>query len=459
MKHLKMDYYLDGFNVEQISCWDLSLACASGYFERENYFYYCFLHTLYQNWNMCHGDISQNVLNVLGIKKHEKGIKDEKDLIETIYESIDRGCPILLVARYNDVFFDSLYKKGTKGRHCFLISGYDKEQEIVILKDYLITKEFVRVALEKDVGAFIDFRITNAQLINIWKTGVENGLNKVFILSKEQTPKIRKYEDIIKFYLSNKYTREYYKAVYNGMLGCDLNVIRRRLYQSNTMFWKIIVKSFDDEYCDLSPVERDDLQQKVHMLLEKRNVLTNKVIKKIIKEDMNMQEVVGNLIKNDEAFYELVQRTYSQAEFKKDVMWNPQKSLSLYARVMCDSEKGDAIADNAVNGTIRNDFDCWLSTYEYPEHWLIVDLGDEKWVNTFVVKHHPGKIQLVTKRFRIEASHDLRNWSVLESIEDNKKHQNVITISSAKFRYFRLYIEKANAINENAARIFSFEIY
>lgn len=32
MKTLPIDYYINGFNVEQINCYDLSIACASGRF-------------------------------------------------------------------------------------------------------------------------------------------------------------------------------------------------------------------------------------------------------------------------------------------------------------------------------------------------------------------------------------------------------------------------------------------
>ena len=56
-KTLDIDLYKDGFDYRYIDCIQGPLAASTGYFKYDNYYYYCFLHSLWGNIEITLGRI------------------------------------------------------------------------------------------------------------------------------------------------------------------------------------------------------------------------------------------------------------------------------------------------------------------------------------------------------------------------------------------------------------------
>lgn len=52
LKRLEIGSYMDGYNFSQINCSDIPIAAIAGFFDYNNYFYYCFFISVLLNWKI-----------------------------------------------------------------------------------------------------------------------------------------------------------------------------------------------------------------------------------------------------------------------------------------------------------------------------------------------------------------------------------------------------------------------
>lgn len=459
MKNLLIDYYADGFNVEEIDCWDMTLACACGVYNKENYYFYSFLYAMFNNWPWSNKPVTEQVLKLLGVGQNEYHVNSGEELINKIYDAIDLGNPVLMLLRYNKIFFNSLYKKESDLNHVLLITGYDKERQLLNVRDYLFAKKFTKAVVQGSADIFIDFAIKDEYVIEMWQETKKEGVNSLFILERNDDPLIADYESLLQFFLENVSVDKKNYERYNTAAEGDYKLLRQKLYRNVSMLLRVVRRAFNEGHCILRNIQGDKLEEAMQQMIKKRDMYASKMIKEMMRDQTISDEAIHVIADYDQELYRFIKEVFEQTEFVKIITQGNEKNIALHMPVTCDSENATALAINAVNGKIEDEFDCWLSDFEHEQHWLVVDLKRKRAANRFLIRHHPYKKKLVTRDYCIEGSNDLQNWDVLTAVVDNDKHNNILNITPEEYRYYKLNIQKANNINENAARIFSFEIY
>ena len=142
IKELKLDYNQDGYDIMHTSCIDNALASAAGYYKRDLYFMYCFYFCVEHNW----GDISskdvfvisQKILNTLGLRIYAIPVESHPDFIRMVKPYISRGTPLVFFPQKKACFFSSDYKTGMGGIQAELITGYDDNRSLVVIRDALL---------------------------------------------------------------------------------------------------------------------------------------------------------------------------------------------------------------------------------------------------------------------------------------------------------------------------------
>lgn len=229
--------------------------------------------------------------------------------------------------------------------------------------------------------------------------------------------------------------------------------LRRRLYNSKVMMGEVVKRAFNSERCLGFENHVEALKQKMDDILHVRNKLTQRGLKEIIKKGNFSTKTVNELIKNDDSFYKVIEWAYSKARFVEK-----EENLSLRANVISDSEISIAPVQNVINGTIKDDKDCWLSDYSSSIHWMVVDLKRQFDLEYIIIKHHPFNQRLITYDFDVLISNDNVNWKVMKTYSKNEDKINVIKMNSCA-RYIKLFIRQANKINENSVRLFGLDVY
>lgn len=115
--------------------------------------------------------------------------------------------------------------------------------------------------------------------------------------------------------------------------------------------------------------------------------------------------------------------------------------------------------EHAVDG--RTDTQ-WFSTSKGAT-WLNVDLGSQKTIVRWVVRHaqsggEPASYN--TRNFKLQVSDDGKEYTDADTVSNNTSGVTERTINGVTGRYFRLFITKPNQLNGNqTARICEFELY
>lgn len=119
---------------------------------------------------------------------------------------------------------------------------------------------------------------------------------------------------------------------------------------------------------------------------------------------------------------------------------------------------GAKAIDGIVSGSSK-----WCSTNTSSTHWLALDLGSNKTVNGFIVRHAGAggeETYYNTKNFKLQSANSINGPWTDECVVDNTIQANVTTRSynnPKTLRYVRLYI--TNSGIDNYARIPEFEVW
>lgn len=113
----------------------------------------------------------------------------------------------------------------------------------------------------------------------------------------------------------------------------------------------------------------------------------------------------------------------------------------------------------AVDGNLISD-SKWCSKSD--NRWLQVDLGSEKQVSQFVIKHASEGGETTsynTKAYKILVSTDGVKWSSVVNVTNNTGSITVDTITPVSARYIKLSVTTPTQTTNAAARIYEFEVY
>lgn len=133
----KVNFYPDGYAVANGgSCIDLPIAIAAGSMFEESYYQYLFSRSYDVNWSLKNLNSLENQCEILSKMNYKLSVFDSmswQDVLDKIFEIIEQKGFALMPVTYNALFY-YLGLKSTAG-HMILISGYDRDEEILIVND------------------------------------------------------------------------------------------------------------------------------------------------------------------------------------------------------------------------------------------------------------------------------------------------------------------------------------
>ena len=171
LKSIEIDVYSNGFNASKINCIDIPIAGATGCYNYENYFYYCFYYSMFLNWTDMENEdwlsFRNEILKRLGLRMIANRIDDFSQLISTIKFHIDNLHPLILIARYNSLFYYNSYlKMDYKASHGIIISGYETDKPIIVIRESVhIDKEIFNFLKVQSLSKFL---LTENMLKDMW---------------------------------------------------------------------------------------------------------------------------------------------------------------------------------------------------------------------------------------------------------------------------------------------------
>ncbi|MFB7813185.1 discoidin domain-containing protein [Paenibacillus chitinolyticus] len=135
-------------------------------------------------------------------------------------------------------------------------------------------------------------------------------------------------------------------------------------------------------------------------------------------------------------------------------------NLALGKTAKADNACGPAEgAANAVDGKVTGN-SKWCALGNLP-HWLTVDLGAEKTISGFVLKHAEAGGEWAgfnTSDYTVQVSADGVTWTDVLEVKGNRAGETNDAVALVKARYVKLNIVKASQGGDTAARIYEFEV-
>jgi|GEM_PF-5678149 len=173
-KALDIDLYKNGFDVRYIDCIQGPIAAASGYFNNENYFYYCFLHSILGNiHDYFRTDISEhanNILDGMGLRLEKITCSSHSfdGVLLRITEEIQAGRPVIMVVKYNSLFYSMYYKNSSfTANHGIIVNEFNEVNSTFGIKEATLLRDSIDAYENRDV--FFLLHITYDMLKDIWE--------------------------------------------------------------------------------------------------------------------------------------------------------------------------------------------------------------------------------------------------------------------------------------------------
>lgn len=191
--------YKDGFDAKRINCIQGPMAAAAGYYDRNYYFYYCYLYSLFNLFGhdkYSFFEFSNRILNIMGLSLNyiDYGSDYDEALI-TIKEIIDKGSPVLVFCKYNALFYSSYYDNSNfKLVHGLIVSGYNDGNKTIVINESTLLRNVFSKSNNPDVYFPLQIKETSMKEILMKSNpqfgdiefGTENFANKVFYVKKEK---------------------------------------------------------------------------------------------------------------------------------------------------------------------------------------------------------------------------------------------------------------------------------
>ncbi|HEY6739522.1 MAG TPA: discoidin domain-containing protein [Actinopolymorphaceae bacterium] len=138
-------------------------------------------------------------------------------------------------------------------------------------------------------------------------------------------------------------------------------------------------------------------------------------------------------------------------------------NLATYRPAMADSANHEAY--HVTDGqTADPPLDAWTSTSTTGFPWVSVDLGTDRTIGRYVVRHAEsggGDADLNTRDFVLQSSDNGTHWTDRDTVSGNESAVTDRAVAPFTARYVRLLITKpvADAVPEKTARVHELEIY
>lgn len=487
LKSLKIDYYTNEYGVMHTNCIDYPIAGATGYYNYDNYFYYCFYYSVLKNWSDVKKNdgviFTQKILDKLGLTLKLNEVKDAFELIASIKENIDSECPVVMIVKYRVLFFLITYLTNIKLNHAIVISDYDKERKFVVIRECFLNLEVTQNVMRGH--PFFKLQLTEDLISDIWIKSnnffrEENSIfyNKLLSIKKISEPKITSYNDLVEDFINNynindsnliQIVDRFNNNITEMKDSINIELKRRDFHGSIIILFDVFEKAFaflthDNDWKKKFYEFRDKYLKFRYLLLSKLhiNALRDKHFNTSKKN-----EITDEIRNIDSELFSLVTELYlyNKQWLKVQPSGNYSKLINyaLDSIATADSENNPnpdvhCKASQAVDGKWNiPEKDMWISTDFENTHWLKVDLGQPRTINKFVIRHW-NALGYITVNFKIQGSNDEADWKDLVIVKDNDSGITSHDILPSTYRYFRLYITHP-AQNDFFARIYEFEVW
>ena len=194
--NIDIDFFYDGFDVKRINCIHNPIAAIAGYYDRINYFFYCYLYCLFNYWENTDDDylfFSNKVLSIMGLKLKSIKFENDEDVLKSISDKVLNGDPILLICKYNSLFYNNYYGNDNyKLDHGLVVSGYNSDNKTFIINESSLLRNVMLKSENSDI--FFPLQITSTSLKEIIIKSnkqfinddycTKNFMNRIFYITK-----------------------------------------------------------------------------------------------------------------------------------------------------------------------------------------------------------------------------------------------------------------------------------
>ncbi len=224
------------------------------------------------------------------------------------------------------------------------------------------------------------------------------------------------------------------------------------------------ISKFIIKHAEAGGESADFNTQKYHIEMSK----DGKEWKEVVNIKNNTAAESENLIKPTRARY--VKLTIDKAtqtndtaariyDFQILAIKNKYKNYAYQKETTASGFVGAEPPSKAVDDT--TDYNSkWCVTGDEP-HWLEVDLGEVKTVDSFLIKHAEAGGEGAgynTQDFTIKLSKDGENWEDAVVVRGNKEGITEHPIKATEARYAKLVVENATQGGDTATRIYEFQV-
>jgi hypothetical protein len=471
------NYTNDSYYYKTISCIEAPIAIASGYFNYENYFYFCAFYSLRLIWetNVDRFESINLRLNKFGLELVTVNITDRETLLSTIKSVLNEKYPIVIYFDYFSMFYCDFNYKKQHGPHGIIINGYNEETSTITIMDCShvgFDNPFYCLTLKEDI--FLDL----FEEANIYfNEKLSNYANKLYYIKPQNSKKVI-YSDLkfLKDVIENNYIIENDSLIRNVINNKNFNTTVSEFYKRDLVdSTKNIFKIFDrlyDQLVEDNITVKDYKDFKVNYS-NKRAIVFYSFLRKSINKNID-EDAIPKYTKEIQSlnndFCILINELYTQycTETTDDIFMqcDDKKELINYASdalVTASSELGaygvNFKAERVINGKYNGfDTDMWISNDIINPHWIMLDLNKELSISKFVIIHDFRSPDLYLIDYSIQGSNTMIDWVNLIEIEGNNKEQTTNYLQGQKYRYYRIYITKPSKI-DNMARIFGIECW
>jgi len=470
MRILNISSHIDGYGIIVNNCIDYNIAGAASFYDKKFLKLYCVLWGLYSNYDIIPNDdnITNSVLNDLGLQLNFSENITEKNIIEQIQFHIDNNTPIILGVNHASLFYSIMYKELNNAgiNHNIIIHGYDAEKEIIYIKENTINNE-VLDALSKS-KVFSSYKITYDMLIHFYTKTKQ--MIKEFNYNNYCLYYIQKIKNIDLISLTNKIiltflevlinNRDYlYNEINQLLYGEKYNSYYRSEQFRRTYFYSLIpLFDFLDETLFLkNEFEFHELKneffenrERIINVLAKNSLSNKKNDIESIKDFRNSIESISNRL-----YYYIKNKFNYIHDFiieENNYLEDKQTILS------SDSEDQFFVLNNIrKESNVNDNFSFWKSSNEMIVHWILIDFKEYRLINKIIIEHHSSNAY-ITKQFSIYGLSE-NGWIMLVEIKQNTEKRSYFYYKiPIKLRKIKINIEKPNYGVDYTARIKLIEI-
>lgn len=335
---LNIDLYENGYNNFGINCIDEAIAHASGYYGYYNYFWYCFLYSVFVNWADIHFPENQKrILNKLGLTIKNNEVNNIKSLYFVIKDKINNRKPICAIVDYFYLFYNEDFYKRIHTPHGVVVCGFDSERSTITIREncHIGWKApFYELNLEKNIllNIFEEsnsyFKHSSTSFCNeITNTYYYNGKSYfcdcVYSIEKESDPDVSCCKDLLQEYLNIKENNcnnnlinainefDFLTKIITGYkLGAAQ--FKRNYLESMEMFFNII-----ERFSTLLKKEKqlkNEFDNLKEYYLKRRSIIVSKILINAIREkpfkSKDKEELISEINILDIKLFDFMSKLY-----------------------------------------------------------------------------------------------------------------------------------------------------